>query len=162
MAHTPGRLGVSTLLASLLWLGLTQGSDAAEESKSQRAKSSSKTSGAETSRVSFRLPRYFASIVDDEQRAALHEIQASYQTKITALELELAELEAAQLKELEGLLTSAQRKTLEAMRAGADKNGAKGDDAKGDGGEKSKSPKSKSTSSGSSKGSSRKPSSSDD
>ncbi len=149
MAHTLGRLSAGALLASFLWLGLTHASGAVKESKSEKSKSGKKSEAAETAKVSFRLPRYFASIIDDEQRSEIQEIQASYHDKIVALQQELDELEAAQLKKMEGVLTAAQRKTLDEMRSGSSKGGSgtsKSSPAKASGSSK-KSAKSKSTSS---------------
>jgi signal transduction histidine kinase len=71
--------------------------------------------------VSLRLPRHFSSIVTADQRAEMQKVQAGYQEKISELRKKLDELEAAQLKELEGLLTAAQRKTLDEMRSSAGK-----------------------------------------
>ena len=121
MRHHSGRLCAGTLLAGLLWLGLVQTSWAVKESKSDGAKSSKKPAEVEVGKVSFRLPRYFAAIIDSEQRAEIQEIQASYHERIAALQQQLDELEAAQLKELEGVLTAAQRKTLAERRSGSNK-----------------------------------------
>jgi hypothetical protein len=141
MVLTSSRLWSSALLASFCWFGLVHGSWAAEESKSQRAKSSKRPQEVETATVSFRLPRYFASIIDEDQRGAIREIQSSYHARILALQQQLAELEASQLKEIEGLLSTAQRKALVELRAASNK-GASG---------ANRTPKSTSTASGSSK-----------
>ena len=69
--------------------------------------------------VSFRLPRYFASLVDDEQRAKLKKIQAGYHARIVSLRMELDELEQEQLKEMERVLTTSQRKSLLQLRGDA-------------------------------------------
>jgi hypothetical protein len=118
MTHTSRLLCASALLASFLLVGLGQSSGlghsllAAAESKSNKKSEAT----AETS-VTHRLPRYFASIIDDDQRAQMQVIRAGYETKLMALRQELSELEAAQLKELEELLTSSQRKSLDEMRS---------------------------------------------
>ncbi len=133
MAHKSGPLWASALLASCLLTGLGHSygisrslgagpeAGAGADTKSQRTKSSKTSKTTEGTRVTTRLPRYFASLVDDGQRAELQEIQSGYLKKIMALRQELAELEAAQLKEMESLLTSSQRKALEEMRAGSSK-----------------------------------------
>ena len=72
--------------------------------------------------VSFRLPRYFASLVDDEQREKLKKIQAGYHARIVSLRMELDELEQEQLKEMERVLTTSQRKSLLQLRGDAGRN----------------------------------------
>ena len=123
MAHTSRLLCASGLLASFLLVGLGQSAGlgnslpAAGESKSNK-----KSDAAAEARVTHRLPRYFASIIDNDQRAQMQEIRAGYETKLAALRQEMSELEAAQLKELEELLTSGQRKALDEMRASSGKD----------------------------------------
>ena len=124
MVHTSGRFWASTLLAGFLSLGLIDASGAvkdskSQKSKSQKSKSTEKSEAVETTTVSYRLPRYFASIIDDEQRSEMQEIQASFHEKIAAIQQELDELEAARMKALEGVLTTSQRKMLTEMRSNA-------------------------------------------
>ena len=111
------------LLAMGVGLGVIQGAsgaasgvaNAAERSSGARSKSKG---SAESAAPSFRLPRYFSSIVDDQQRSKIRQIQISFHDKMEPLREELAELEAAQLDAIEKLLSSSQRKTLEQLRAG--------------------------------------------
>jgi TolA-binding protein len=70
------------------------------------------------------LPRFFAGLVDDEQREQIYAIQASYQDQIEALEKELATLKEAELSEMEKVLTAAQRKELETLRSESEKPSA--------------------------------------
>jgi Spy/CpxP family protein refolding chaperone len=68
-----------------------------------------------------RLPRFFASLVDDEQRQQMYEIRESYRPQIEALEKQLDELRAKELTAMEKVLTAAQRKQLAEMREAAEK-----------------------------------------
>ncbi len=79
----------------------------------------SKSTKGKTTRNSGRLPRYFASLVDDEQRQEIYKIQASYREKIEELEAELAKLEVAQMSEIEEVLTATQLKKLSGLREDA-------------------------------------------
>lgn len=103
------------LLAMGIGLGFIEVARAAERSSGAKSKSKDSVESAE---LTFRLPRYFSSIVDDDQRTQIRQIQISYHDKMEPLREELAELEAAQLKAIEALLSSAQRKALEQLRAG--------------------------------------------
>ncbi len=64
-----------------------------------------------------RLPPYFASLVDSQQREAIYQIQASMADKIAELERQLAELRQVELREMEGVLSDDQRLQLETLRA---------------------------------------------
>jgi TolA-binding protein len=72
-----------------------------------------------------RLPRYFASLVDDGQRQDIYQIQASYRERIKELQAELAKLELEQMTEIEETLTSTQHKKLGEMRQRSVRGGAK-------------------------------------
>jgi TolA-binding protein len=75
--------------------------------------------GAETANretVKGRLPRYFASLVDSEQRIEIYLIQAKYRQQITELKQELAKLETKQMQDIEGVLTTDQRDKLVGFR----------------------------------------------
>jgi hypothetical protein len=114
MTQLWGRYALVLLFAGLCALGI------AAEKKSSSSKSSSKSTRAETVKqepTAGRLPRYFASLVDDEQREEIYQIQAKYGEKIAELEKELAELEKEQLKAMEKVLTADQRKELDALRS---------------------------------------------
>ena len=64
----------------------------------------------------MRLPRYFAGLADERQRAEIHKIQAEYQDQIDRLEKELAALVQAQRTAVEAVLTDSQRKLLQKRR----------------------------------------------
>jgi hypothetical protein len=66
--------------------------------------------------ATMRLPRYFAGIVDQQQRMLIQEIQLSYRDRIELLEQELEQLRLEQMTEIEGVLTGAQRKLLDQKR----------------------------------------------
>lgn len=98
------------------------------ESKTTAAKSSS-TQGKSNAKskepeLTGRLPRYFASIVDDDQRQEVYAVQATYREQIEALEQELKKLKIAELSAMEKVLTSTQRKKLAEMRSSVDDDSA--------------------------------------
>jgi hypothetical protein len=64
-----------------------------------------------------RLPRYFASLVDSRQRAAIYQIQSTMATKIEALERQLEELRQAEMREMEAVLNDTQLQQLQSLRA---------------------------------------------
>ncbi len=64
-----------------------------------------------------RLPRFFAAVVDQQQRLQIYEIQHAYRVKLDALERQLAELLALQVKEIEQVLTPSQLQTVEELRS---------------------------------------------
>jgi hypothetical protein len=66
--------------------------------------------------TTMRLPRYFAGIVDQQQRMLIQEIQLSFRDRIELLEQELEQLRLEQMTEIEGVLTEAQRKLLDQKR----------------------------------------------
>ncbi len=94
------------------------------ESDSAQASSGTKRGKSTTTgkKLAGRLPRFFASIVDQEQRDEIYQIQATYREKLAALEQELAELKEAEMSAMEGVLTTAQRKKLDEIRASAEKS----------------------------------------
>ncbi|MEM8667825.1 MAG: hypothetical protein AAGG48_09940 [Planctomycetota bacterium] len=114
MTSTYARVSFALLLAAVCIVG------GAAEKKSASGKSSKSETEKQES-VGGRLPRYFASLVDDEQREEIYQIQAKYRKQITELEEELAELEMEQLEAMEKVLSTTQRKELAAMRDAATK-----------------------------------------
>ena len=66
-----------------------------------------------------RLPRYYASLVDNEQRAAIYQIQAKYHQEITALVEQLNALKKTEAEAIENVLTASQRKQLLELRTKA-------------------------------------------
>ncbi|MGI9470855.1 MAG: hypothetical protein ACR2NZ_04945 [Rubripirellula sp.] len=119
MSKTWGRCALALVLTSACLV-----SDAADKATKRSSKSMSKPEAAEAEAVlTGRLPRYFASVVDSKQRQEIYEIQASFQTKIEELEAELAALEEEQMKEIEGVLTTTQRKKLVELREARESSG---------------------------------------
>ncbi len=92
------------------------------------SKSESKTEVKKEADGTGRLPRYFASLVDDTQRAKIYQMQEKYRDKIAALRKEIEELESKQMAEFETVLTASQRKELQTLREGSE--GAKDSDSK--------------------------------
>jgi hypothetical protein len=64
----------------------------------------------------LRLPRYFAGLVDEQQRSQIQEIQLQFRSRITKLERELGELKQEEQQAIEQVLTPAQRKLLDKKR----------------------------------------------
>ncbi len=67
----------------------------------------------------LRLPNYFAKVVDDEQRAKIHDIQLEYASQIEAKRAELEALVDERDTAIDKVLTPAQRKEVERLRAAA-------------------------------------------
>ncbi len=67
-------------------------------------------------KAAIRLPKYFASLVNDVQRQEINQIQLSYRERLQALEEQLVALKAAELAEAEEILSTGQREQLEEMR----------------------------------------------
>ncbi len=82
----------------------------------QLADSPAKSSKSTKSNVG-RLPRYYAGLVDSQQRQAIYGIRLRLSQQIDALEQQLAELRAAEMQEIEAVLTDLQRSQLAELRA---------------------------------------------
>lgn len=67
-------------------------------------------------KAAIRLPKYFASLVNDVQRQEINQLQLSYRERVQALAEQLAALKAAELAEAEQILSKGQREQLEEMR----------------------------------------------
>ena len=78
------------------------------------AKSNSERKVTSDSRetVKGRLPRYFASLVNSEQRIEIYLIQAKFRDQITELKQQLEKLESKQMQDIEAVLTTGQREKL--------------------------------------------------
>ena len=131
------RIGCSFLvvaLASICTFAIAQGKSTkstrgskATASKTTSAKTKSagtksKKSASASKAATGRLPRYFASLVDEEQREEIYEIRISFREKFEALEKELAELKESEMSAMEKVLTTTQRKKLAEMRDSAEKS----------------------------------------
>jgi Spy/CpxP family protein refolding chaperone len=65
-----------------------------------------------------RVPRYFGKVgLTTEQRETIYKVIAEHQTKIEALEAQIAEAKAKMMKECEDVLTETQKQLLEQHRA---------------------------------------------
>ena len=62
--------------------------------------------------IKGRLPRYFASLVNSEQKIEIYLIQAKFRDQISKLKLELEKLESQQMQDIEAVLTTDQRQKL--------------------------------------------------
>ena len=62
--------------------------------------------------VKGRLPRYFASLVNSEQRIEIYLIQAKFRDQIAELKQQLEKLESKQMQDIEAVLTTGQREKL--------------------------------------------------
>ena len=114
--------GLVLLLCSISTVALGQ----TKSSKSTRSSSkttSQKSQANETEKeLTGRLPRYFASLVDDEQRQEIYAIRNDFRDEIEALEKKLAALKVKEMQAVEKVLTTTQRRKLASLRdAGASK-----------------------------------------
>jgi hypothetical protein len=67
-----------------------------------------------------RLPAYFAQIgLSDSQKEEIYKIQGKHVPRITALEKQIDDLRAQMMRECEGVLKAAQKRSLEEHRAAA-------------------------------------------
>ena len=98
-------------------IGMCSLSFAADKTTTSKTKTTSSKKAAAKTEVKGRLPRYFASIVDEKQRTEIYTIQSEYRAKIEALEKELAKLRAAELDSIEDVLTSTQKRKLTSLRS---------------------------------------------
>ncbi len=119
MSQVWGRYTLALLLSAVCLPGFSQ-----ETKAKTTAKTAQKSVAVQDDNVRGRLPRYFASIVDDRQRTEIYQIQIGYREKIAELQRELAELEVAQMKEMEKVLTADQRGELEKRRLGSKQRGS--------------------------------------
>lgn len=75
--------------------------------------------------IKGRLPRYFASLVNSEQRLEIYLIQAKFRDQIAELKQQLEKLESKQMQDIEGVLTTGQREKLFDFRNSARKKRSK-------------------------------------
>lgn len=72
-----------------------------------------------------RVPDFFGQIgLTPEQREAIYKIRARHQAKIAELEKQIAEIQAQEVNECEGMLTEAQKQLLAQRRKAAAGSGA--------------------------------------
>lgn len=111
-----------------LCLGHGQSSSRAQEPEMKQAtKAASDTTEtsveavdpAQPKKLTGRLPRYFSSVVDQQQRLEIYQIQAEYRAKIAEVEKQLMALRSEQLEEIENVLSATQRKQLNTIRTQA-------------------------------------------
>lgn len=96
----------------------------ADDTQLSKASSAAKSSvvGASPTASTGRLPRYFAAIVNNEQRVAIYQIQRKAQAEMAVLEQQLAALKQVEMIEIEAILTVSQRQQLEEMRLKSSKS----------------------------------------
>ena len=75
------------------------------------------TGGLERKPSRGRLPAYFASLVDSRQREAIYAIRLALAPRIAALQTELEALRAAEMQQMEAVLSETQREQLQLRRA---------------------------------------------
>lgn len=88
----------------------------AQTKSTTSTKMTSKSTSTKAIKLTGRLPRYFAAIVDNEQRQEIYQIQANYAKEIDELEKKLEALKAKETSEIEKVLTSTQQKKLATYR----------------------------------------------
>lgn len=71
---------------------------------------------AQASKLTGRLPRYFAKVVDNEQRREIYRIQAEYVGKIEALEKQLEALRRAEMQAIVEVLSKEQWQQIQQLR----------------------------------------------
>ena len=91
--------------------GATDAGSAAASAETQKA--------SRRRRPSHQLPTYYASVVDQEQRAKIYQIQDEYAPKIASLKAELESLTTERDTKVAAVLNAEQRAKVEAMKAEA-------------------------------------------
>lgn len=99
---------VPVVLALSVFDGRVSADDKAEGKAEVKKKERAKPRG--------RLPAYFAAVVSQEQREKVYAIQAKYRKQLEDLQRQIDELEAAQDKEVDGVLTPEQLEKVNAKR----------------------------------------------
>jgi len=123
------------LATSTFAFALAVGFSANAHAQTTKAKDKDKTSatkkdGKKPAKLTGRLPAYYRQVVDDAQRAKIYALQAKYRKdsnqisaeieKLTRdLRKKLAELKKEESAEVEAVLTAAQKKKVDALRAEA-------------------------------------------
>jgi hypothetical protein len=101
---------------------------ASSSSSANRAGSSSKRATMDSNNSllmgeqrsnNLRLPRFFAKLVDEQQRESILAIQLEYQSRLNELERELERVRQDEVAAIEKVLTDSQRKLLSQRRAEA-------------------------------------------
>jgi hypothetical protein len=90
------------------------------DKQSSKKRSTTNASGKSASKAAgntLRLPRYYAGIVDQEQKEAIYAVQLEYRSKIAELEEELSRVRRDEQAALEKLLTDSQKKLLAKKRS---------------------------------------------
>ncbi|MGI9467672.1 MAG: hypothetical protein ACR2OA_11170 [Rubripirellula sp.] len=83
-----------------------------EKSLESKGNSARKVTSDSRETVKGRLPRYFASLVNSEQRIEIYLIQAKFRDQISELKQQLEKLESKQMQDIEAVLTTGQREKL--------------------------------------------------
>ncbi len=101
----------------------------AQEPKADAAKPAAEkpaAPAAKKSDPSRRVPNHFGQVgLTPEQRESIYKIRKAHYEKLEALRSEIADIEAKSMSECEAVLTEAQRKLLENLRANGSRSSAK-------------------------------------
>lgn len=97
--------------------GKSAGNSAIDE---QASRSGEKPQAMEESPLVRRLPRYFAAVVDSQQRAEIYRIRGVFREQILQLEQQLLEVRRAELEAVENVLSAEQLSAVNAKRAQAE------------------------------------------
>lgn len=111
-------LGRCLLVCALASFCVTAAGAEKKSTRSTKSTASKTKATTEKEELTGRLPRYFSSLVDENQREEIYEIQASYRDAIQELEEKLAALKKDEMAAMEKVLTTTQRKTLASLRSG--------------------------------------------
>ncbi len=96
-----------------------------ENSQEAKGNSERRVTSDSLETVKGRLPRYFASLVNSEQRMEIYLIQAKFRDQISELKQQLEKLESKQMQDIEAVLTAGQREKLFDLRNSSRKKRSK-------------------------------------
>lgn len=111
---------VRTFALACLTIGLFTAIDGHAQSKATQSKSTKAAASSKKVDAKYRrLPSYFGQLkLKEEQRNEVYEIKAEYGPKIEELEKQLEKLREEMMKEIEGTLTTTQKRALTKFRNG--------------------------------------------
>ena len=129
-----GAIRLAVLALSLAWLGDKVAAQTMPESMSESARAASSEvdsasqprpakkmaeSASEPAEPRGRLPRYFSSLVDEQQRQEIYRLQAEFRIQVEELERQLFALKEAETQAVESVLSQTQLTKLAELRAAA-------------------------------------------
>lgn len=104
-----GRLGGATSES-------TEAVDASKSPVASAAKSPAKSSAKPRGNAG-RLPAYYSTVVDDQQRAAIYEIRARAEAQLQQLQQQIDAIRQAEQTQMEAVLSAEQLHRIDALRA---------------------------------------------